>query len=158
MKVKIVNNSTNPLPEYAYDGDSGMDLRAELSLVNEKFLFNTVYENNTITIYPGGRALIPTGIKTSFPKGYEVQIRSRSGLALKNGIFVLNSPGTIDSNFRNFYGVILFNANDEPFIVHQGDKIAQMVLTKVETITWDEVESLEETDRNLGGFGSSGVK
>lgn len=163
MKIPVINKSSNELPAYSHPtGDSGMDLRAELSTINKKFLFDTleIYENNTLSaieIAPGGRALIPTEIYTAIPEGFEIQIRSRSGLALKNGVFVLNSPGTIDANFRNSYGVILFNAGAEPFIVKQGDRIAQAVLVKVETIEWELVESLDETSRNLGGFGSTGV-
>ena len=163
MKIPVINKSSNALPEYAHpEGDSGMDLRAELSTINEKFLFKSaVIKKNDSTIdylaiAPGGRALIPTEIYTAIPNGYEIQIRSRSGLALKNGVFVLNSPGTIDANYRNGYGVILFNAGTETFTVKQGDRIAQAVLVKVETIDWEVVEDLNDTDRGLGGFGSTG--
>lgn len=165
MKIQVINKSSNPLPEYAHPiGDSGMDLMADMRSIQDKFLFNTEVvrnaEDNTIeciSIAPGGRALIPTEIYTAIPVGYEIQIRSRSGLALKKGVFVLNSPGTIDAIYRNGYGVIIMNLGTEPFEVRQGDRIAQAVLVKVEQIEWEPVEVLDETDRNLGGFGSTGI-
>lgn len=164
MKVQVINKSSNPLPEYAHPvGDSGVDLMADMWSIQEKFLFNSEIIRNLdntiayISIAPGGRALIPTEIYTAIPNGYEIQIRSRSGLALKKGVFVLNSPGTIDAGYRNSYGVILMNLGTEPFEVRQGDRIAQAVLVKVEQIEWEIVESLDETDRNLGGFGSTNV-
>ena len=109
-----------------------------------------------IQILPGGRALIPTEIYTAIPMGYEVQVRPRSGLALKHGITVLNTPGTIDADYRNGWGVILMNLGQEPFMVKQGDRIAQGVLAKVEQIEWEEVEELDSTERGLGGFGHTG--
>ena len=115
--------------------------------------------DNTISyiqILPGGRALIPTELYTAIPMGYEVQVRPRSGLALKHGITVLNTPGTIDADYRNGWGVILMNQGTEPFEVRQGDRIAQAVLAKVEQIEWEEVEELDSTDRGLGGFGHTG--
>ena len=165
MKIQVVNKSSNPLPKYAHAvGDSGVDLMADMWGIQGKFLFNSEIIRNPeddtiecISIAPGGRALIPTEIYTAIPNGYEIQIRSRSGLALKKGIIVLNSPGTIDASFRNSHGVILMNLGTEPFEVRQGDKIAQAVLVKVEQIEWETVEFLDETDRNLGGFGSTGV-
>lgn len=165
MQIKVINKSSNELPKYAHPvGDSGVDLRAELSTVSEKFLFNSELitdENNSekvVVINPGGRALIPTELYTEIPIGYEVQIRPRSGLALKNGITVCNTPGTLDASYRNSWGVILINLGTEPFIVHHGDRIAQAVLMKVETIEWNSVETLEDSDRGLGGFGSTNIQ
>lgn len=168
INIQIVNDSNNELPKYATPESSGMDLMADFSKgVNEKFLFNSKYEtnlllsnppipNNVLTIYPGGRALVPTNIKTSFSPDYEMQIRSRSGLALKNGIFVTNGIGTIDADYRNYYGVILTNLGTEPFEIKQGDRIAQAVLMKVEKVNWNVVEELTDSERGLGGFGSTG--
>lgn len=164
MEILVINKSTNELPTYAHIGDSGVDLKAHLQTIDDKFLFNSdkIYNQegdiDSIVIKPGGRALIPTEIYTAIPIGYEVQIRSRSGLALKYAVIVLNEPGTIDSNFRNGYGVILMNLGTEPFEVKQGDRIAQAVLVKVEQIEWKEVESLDDTERGEDGFGSSGIK
>lgn len=165
MQIKVINKSSNELPKYAHPvGDSGVDLRAELSTVSEKFLFNSELitdENNSekvVVINPGGRALIPTELYTEIPIGYEVQIRPRSGLALKNGITVCNTPGTLDAIYRNSWGIILINLGTEPFVVHQGDRIAQAVLMKVETIEWNSVETLEDSDRGLGGFGSTNIQ
>lgn len=163
MEVKVINKSANELPKYETPASAGMDLKADLWNINEKFLFDARVirkEDNTIdhiVIEPGGRALIPTELYTAIPEGYEVQIRPRSGLALKSGITVLNTPGTIDADYRNGWGVILMN-NDtlKSFKVYQGDRIAQAVLNKIEQIEWNEVESLDETDRGLGGFGSTG--
>ena len=163
MKVQVINKSTNELPKYETPASAGMDLKADLWNINEKFLFNSRVirkEDNTIdcvVIEPGGRALIPTELYTAIPMGYEVQVRPLSGLALKHGITVLNTPGTIDADYRNGWGVILMNQGTEPFIVKQGDRIAQAVLAKVEQIEWEEVEELESTER-VGGFGSTGTK
>ena len=159
MKVNIINKNPNGLPKYAKFGDSGMDLMADFSRgLNEDLMWGSAYdeERKKLLIFSGGRCLIPTGIYTSFPPGYEIQVRSRSGLALKSGVFVLNTPGTVDSCFRSQIGVILFNASDEVFEVSQGDRIAQAVLTKVSLIEWNEVDTLNETDRGKGGFGSTG--
>lgn len=161
MIVKIVNESNNENPTYTTPGSSGMDLRADFSKgVNEDFLFGAAMdeERGVLLIFSGGRALIPTNIKTAIPEGYEIQIRSRSGLALKQGVFVLNSPGTIDADYRANYGIILCNIGDDVFEVTQGDRIAQAVLVKVEKAEWENVSDLNETERNLGGFGSSGIK
>ena len=163
MEVKVINKSKNKLPEYVTSGSAGCDLMADFSNV-DTIIANNAFITRTedgsiqhITIRPGGRALIPTNLFTSIPEGYEVQVRSRSGLALKHGIFVLNSPGTIDADYRNGWGVILANFGSSNFEVMQGDRIAQAVLNKAEQITWKEVESLDETERGLGGFGSTGV-
>ena len=161
MKVQIVNDSLNELPKYAKKGDAGMDLRADFSKgVNEDFLFFSAFdeERNTVIIFSGGRALIPTNIHVGIPEGYELQIRPRSGLALKAGITVLNTPGTIDAGYRNSIGVILQNLGEEEFEVAQGDRIAQAVLNKIEKIEWKTVESLDKTERGLTGFGDSGIK
>lgn len=162
MKVQVINKSANELPKYETPQSAGMDLKADLWSIQEKFLFGAqvVYNvDNTIAgiqILPGGRALIPTEIYTAIPTGYEVQIRPRSGLALKQGITVLNTPGTIDADYRNGWGVILMNLGQEPFMVKQGDRIAQAILAKVEQIEWEEVEELDSTERGLGGFGHTG--
>lgn len=161
MEVKVINKSLNPLPVYAKDGDSGVDLRADLSNLDiDKLDYGAAYDDirETLIVFPGGRCIIPTGLYTSFPPGYELQIRPRSGLAIKHGITVVNSPGTIDSGYRNEIGVILMNLGEEPFEVQQGDRIAQAVLTRVSLIEWKEVESLEESDRGKTGYGDSGIK
>lgn len=163
MEVKVINKSANELPKYETPQSAGMDLKADLWSIQEKFLFDSAIIRNMdntiawIVISPGGRALIPTELYTAIPMGYEVQVRPRSGLALKHGITVLNTPGTIDADYRNGWGVILMNQGTEPFEVRQGDRIAQAVLAKVEQIEWKEVETLDETERGLGGFGSSGI-
>lgn len=157
MKINVVNNSNNPLPEYAYKGDAGMDLRADIEHINPDFMFDCSLGEDYILIKPGGRALIPTGLHVSLPEGYEIQIRPRSGLALKKGITCLNSPGTIDCNYRGDIGVILYNASKIAFLVSHGDRIAQAVLNKVENIDFNLVENLDETDRNEAGFGSSNI-
>ena len=159
MEVKIVNDSVNELPKYATTGSSGMDLMADFSKgLNEKFMFGSAWddERKILLIFSGGRCLVPTNIKTAIPEGYEIQIRSRSGLSLKNGVFVTNGIGTIDDDYRNYYGVILSNFGDEVFEIKQGDRIAQAVLMKVEKVDWNVVETLDDTDRGLGGFGSTG--
>lgn len=161
MKINVVNKSTNSLPSYAKDGDAGMDIRADFSRgVQEQFMDGAAYddERKVILLFSGGRCLVPTGIFTAIPKGYEIQVRPRSGLALKSGITVLNTPGTIDSGYRNEYGVILMNLSDELFEIAQGDRIAQIVLKKVEEIEWNLVTDLDESERGQTGFGDSGVK
>lgn len=163
MKVQVIKTTTNELPSYGSVEAAGCDLRADLLLIKEKFLFNTEIirnENNTVKgllIQPGGRALIPTGIQMALPVGYEAQIRPRSGLALKNGISIVNSPGTIDSDYRGDIGIILINHGFEPFMVEQGDRIAQMVITKHVQAEFVEVEELSDTDRGDGGFGHTGT-
>lgn len=164
IEVKVINKSNNPLPAYATSNSAGCDLMADLSSLNkENFKGKNAYlgiepeGNQFLVIRPGGTALIPVGLFTAIPEGYEVQIRPRSGLALKHSISVLNTPGTIDSDYRSEWGVILINHGQEAFIVHQGDRIAQAVLNKVDQIKWNQVESLDETERK-GGFGSTGVK
>lgn len=144
MKIKIVNKSKHPLPEYATPGSAGMDLRANIDA--------------PITLAPGERKLIPTGIYIALPVGYEAQVRPRSGLALKYGITVCNTPGTIDSDYRSQIGVILINLGQEDFVVNDNDRIAQLVIAKHETAEWDVVEELDETERGEGGYGHTGVK
>lgn len=142
MKIKIVNKSRHELPAYSTDLSAGMDLRADLA--QPKIL------------RPGERALVPTGLFVELPHGYEAQIRPRSGLALKKGITVLNTPGTIDSDYRGEIGIILINLSDEDFIINDGERICQMVVSKHETIEWEETERLNETVRGSGGFGHTG--
>lgn len=142
MKVKIINTSAYPTPEYKTEGSAGMDLYA-----------NTTFET---TIAPLQRVLVPTGIYIELPKGYEAQVRPRSGLAAKNGVTVLNTPGTIDSDYRGEIKVILVNLSNEDFVLKPGERIAQMVVAKHERVEWEEVKVLEETERGEGGFGSTG--
>lgn len=142
MIVKIVNQSNNPLPEYSTIHSAGMDLRANLS--------------GPVTLKPLERILVPTGLYIELPAGYEAQIRPRSGLALKKGITVLNSPGTIDADYRGEIGIILINLSNEEFVIQHGERICQMVIAQHEHIGWDAVEVLEETDRGAGGFGHTG--
>lgn len=142
MKIKIINNSHHPLPKYATADSAGMDLRANL--------------DEPITLAPMERRLIPTGLHIALPAGYEAQVRPRSGLALKHGIGVLNSPGTIDADYRGEIGVILVNLSQVPFVVQDGERIAQMVMARHETAEWDLVETLDETERGAGGFGHTG--
>lgn len=144
MKVNITNRSCNELPQYATPLSAGMDLRASLT--------------EPIILKPMERRLIPTGIAIALPAGYEAQVRPRSGLALKKGITVLNSPGTIDADYRGEIGVILINLSQEDFTVNNGDRIAQMVIASYERTEWSLVEALDETERGTGGFGHSGEK
>ena len=143
IKVKIVNTSRNPLPAYQTDGSAGMDVRADLEA--------------PIVIEPLCRRLIPTGLYVAIPHGYELQMRPRSGLALKSGISLVNTPGTIDSDYRGEIGVIIINLSGEPFTVNPGDRICQMVLNRVPQLEWEEVAQLSDTDRGSGGFGHTGV-
>jgi dUTP pyrophosphatase len=144
MKIRIVNHSKHPLPDYETIGSSGMDLRASL---HENICLKTLE-----------RALIPTGLFIELPAGYEAQVRPRSGLAAKKGVTVLNTPGTIDSDYRGEVKVILVNLSNEDFIVHDGERIAQMIISKHEKAEWNLVDELIETDRGAGGFGHTGVK
>lgn len=162
MEIQVIKSTTNELPSYGTPDSAGCDLRAELSLVNKDLLFGAEldagnYTNKSLTIYPGGRALIPTGLKMAIPRGYEGQIRARSGLALKFGISVVNGVGTVDADYRNDIGVILINHGIVPFTVYQGDRIAQLVINKIEQATFKQVDTLDETERGEGGFGHTGV-
>ena len=160
INIPVINKSSNKLPKYAHKGDAGFDLRANVEEIeNSNYFFNAIKLNDvTIILNPGGRVLIPTGLYMAIPEGYELQIRPRSGLALKYGITVVNTPGTIDAVYRGNIGVILMNNGIEPFIIEQGDRIAQGVLNKVEEANLIEAESLDETDRSDSGYGKSGVK
>ena len=160
INIPVINKSSNELPKYAHKGDAGFDLRANVEEIeNDNYLFNAIKFNaTTIILNPGGRVLIPTGLYMAIPEGYELQIRPRSGLALKHGITVVNTPGTIDAVYRGNIGVILMNNGTEHFIIEQGDRIAQGVLNKVEEANLIEAESLDETDRSDSGYGKSGVK
>jgi len=142
MKLKIVNKSTNVLPEYSTQHAAGMDLRANL--------------NDEVILEPFERMLIPTGLFIELPVGYEAQVRPRSGLAIKKGITVLNSPGTIDADYRGEIKVILINLSTEKFVIQHGERIAQMVVAAHECVEWVKVEFLEETTRGEGGFGHTG--
>ncbi|MHA6278945.1 dUTP diphosphatase [Salinimicrobium sp. CAU 1759] len=143
MNVKIINKSGHELPAYETGSSAGMDLRANIS--------------EPVTLAPLARAIIKTGLFIELPVGYEAQVRPRSGLAAKKGITVLNSPGTIDADYRGEIGVILVNLSNEDFTIQDGERIAQMVISRHEHISWKEVDSLEETSRGAGGFGSTGV-
>ena len=142
MKVEIVNRSQYPTPAYATEKSAGMDIKANIE--------------EPVTLAPLERAMIPTGLFIALPDGTEAQIRPRSGLAAKHGISVLNSPGTIDADYRGEIKVILVNLSNEPFVINPGERIAQMVVAKYEKVEWDEVETLDETERGTGGFGSTG--
>ena len=160
INIPVINKSSNELPKYAHKGDAGFDLRANVEEIeNNNYLFNAIrFNTTTIILNPGGRVLIPTGLYMAIPEGYELQIRPRSGLALKHGITVLNTPGTIDAVYRGNIGVILKNDGTKSFIIEQGDRIAQGVLNKVEEANLIEAVSLDETDRSDSGYGKSGVK
>lgn len=142
LNIKIVNHSHHPLPAYATALSAGMDLRANL--------------DSPVVLPPLGRALIPTGLFMAIPAGYEAQVRPRSGLALKKGITLLNTPGTIDADYRGELGVILVNLSNEPFTVNDGERIAQLVVARHEVVEWASVEVLDETERGEGGFGHTG--
>lgn len=143
VPVKIINKSLYPLPQYETSGSAGVDVRANIE--------------TPIRIEPLHRILIPTGLYTEIPEGYEIQVRPRSGLAIKHGISVLNTPGCCDSDYRGEIGVILINLSSDDFVIEPGDRIAQLILNKVEQIDWKPVESLSETDRGAGGFGHTGA-
>ena len=144
VKVSIINRSHHALPSYSTPLSAGMDIRANLS--------------ESITLQPGERRLIPTGLFIALPEGYEAQIRPRSGLALKHGITVLNSPGTIDADYRGEVGIILINHSDKAFVIEDGERVGQMVVAQYNRVEWNETDSLDETERGAGGFGHTGVK
>lgn len=144
MEVKIVNKSAYPLPEYATEHSAGMDLRADIK--------------ESITLEPQKRAMVPTGIYIELPEGFEAQIRPRSGLAAKHGISLVNTPGTIDADYRGEIKVIMVNLSDTPFVLNPGERIAQMVIARYERIKWNLVDELTESERGEGGFGSTGKK
>ncbi len=144
MEVAVINTSQNNLPAYETLSSAGMDVRAAL--------------NEAVTLQPLERKLIATGLFLEIPHGYEVQVRPRSGLAYKNGVTVLNAPGTIDADYRGEVGVLLINLSNEPFTIASGDRIAQLIVAKVEQIEWKSTSQLSETERGEGGFGSTGKK
>lgn len=143
IKVKIINKSHHKMPEYATPQSAGMDVRA--------------YLENPVVLQPLERALIPTGLYIQLPAGYECQIRPRSGLAIKHGISLVNAPGTVDADYRGEIGVIVINLSNEPFVVNDGERICQMVITNYAHVEWEPVDSLDETERGAGGFGHTGV-
>ncbi len=142
MKIHVINKSHHPLPAYSTPLSAGMDLRANL--------------DEPLTLKPGQRQLVPTGLRIALPEGYEAQVRPRSGLALRHGVTVLNTPGTIDADYRGEVGVILINLGGEPFVVNDGERIAQMVIARHERAELEEAETLEQTERGEGGFGHTG--
>lgn len=143
MRVKVINKSKHPLPQYETIASAGMDVRANI--------------DQAITLAPLERSLVKTGLFVEIPIGYEIQVRPRSGLAFKKGITVLNSPGTIDADYRGEIGVLLVNLSSEPFVIEDGERIAQLVLASHEQASWQEVEILGDSDRGQGGFGSTGT-
>ena len=168
MIVNVINKSNNSLPKYETSGSSGVDVRADFSRVSvdnpikvwgdtEIIFKGETHSTTLLRLDPGARALIPTGLFTAIPEGYEIQVRPRSGLALKSGLTVLNTPGTVDASYRNEIGIILINHGTESVWIEDGERIAQFVLAKVDTIEWNVVNFLDETDR-IGGFGSTGTK
>ena len=142
MKIQVVNQSKHPLPEYATEFSAGLDLRANI--------------DEPIELKPLERTLVSTGLFIALPKGYEAQIRPRSGLAFKHGITVLNSPGTIDADYRGELKVLLVNLSNMPFMINDGERVAQMIIAKHEQVSWIETKSLDETERGAGGFGHTG--
>lgn len=144
MKIRIINNGHQPLPVYATEKSAGMDLRANI--------------NGPIVLHPMERRLINTGLHIALPDGFEAQVRPRSGLALKHGVTVLNSPGTIDADYRGEIMVLLINLSQQDFVIRDGERIAQLVVARYEGAQWVEVECLDETERGTGGYGHTGVK
>lgn len=144
LKVKVVNNGNQQLPQYATPQAAGMDLRADIS--------------KPISLHPNERALIPTGLHIQLPEGYEAMVRPRSGLALKHGITVLNTPGCVDADYTGNIGVILINLSNQCFEINAGERIAQLVISPIAQCEWEEVDELENTERGDGGFGHSGIK
>lgn len=144
VKVKVINHSNNELPQYATPMSAGMDLRA--------------FTDEPITIMPGERKLIHSGINIQLPEGYELQVRPRSGLALKHGITLTNAPGTVDADYRGDVGAIVHNLGTEPFVVNNGDRICQIVAKEYVKIEWEETDPLDSTERGEGGFNSTGIK
>ena len=143
MKIRIINKSPHSLPKYETENSAGMDIRA--------------FIKNNINLKPLDRTIVTTGLYLSLPKGYEAQVRPRSGLAIKKGITVLNSPGTIDSDYRGEIGVILINLSNEVFTIKNGDRVAQLIIAKYTSVIWEEAEQLEDSSRGSGGFGSTGI-
>lgn len=144
LKVKIVNKGGHPLPEYETHGSAGMDVRAAIT--------------EPVTLAPGERMLVPTGLRVQLPEGYELQVRPRSGLALKHGITLVNTPGTVDADYRGEIGVIMINLSQTPFVVNPGERIAQFVVKQYTRVEWEPVSEIDETRRGDGGFGHTGVE
>ena len=144
MKIQVINKSKHQLPAYATELSAGMDIRANIA--------------EPITLAPLQRCMVPTGLYISLPQGFEAQIRPRSGLAIKKGITVLNTPGTIDADYRGEICIILINLSSEPFVIEDGERVAQMVIARHEQAQWEQVEILDETERGTGGFGHTGKK
>ena len=144
QKIKVINKGHQPLPQYATPQSAGMDLRANL--------------DNPIVLHPMERCLVPTGLFIALPEGFEAQVRPRSGLALKRGITVLNAPGTVDADYRGEVGVLLINLSQEDFVINDGERVAQMVITRHEQADFEVVAELDETERGAGGYGHTGVK
>lgn len=168
MKVQVVNISNNNLPQYETPASAGLDIRADFSRVTpqnpiktfgdaEVIFSGAAYKKTMLRLEPGSRALIPTGIFTAIPEGYEVQIRPRSGLAIKKGLNVINCVGTIDADYRNEWGIPITNQGFETVWIEDGERICQAILNRVERIEWEQVSELNKTERN-GGFGSTGTK
>ncbi len=143
INVKIINDSSNPLPAYETPSSAGMDVRARL--------------DSPVTLQPLQRALIPTGLRIQLPQGYECQVRPRSGLALKHGISLVNTPGTVDADYRGEIGIIVINLSDQPYTITDGERIAQLVIKEYVHVTWEQVDRIDETERGEGGFGHTGV-
>ena len=143
MKIRIINKSPHSLPKYETENSAGMDIRA--------------FIKNNINLKPLDRTIVTTGLYLSLPKGYEAQVRPRSGLAIKKGITVLNSPGTIDSDYRGEIGVILINLSNEVFTIKNGERVAQLIIAKHTSVVWEEAEQLKDSSRGSGGFGSTGI-
>lgn len=144
VEIKVINGSRHPLPAYSTESSAGMDVRANLE--------------EPITLMPMQRVLVPTGLKIALPQGYECQLRPRSGLALRHGITLVNTPGTVDADYRGEIGVILINLSNEPFVINDGERICQMVISPYTRGNWVTVENLDETERGAGGFGHTGVQ
>lgn len=160
IEVKVINESQNELPKYETEGAAGMDVRAELSLINSKTILKDAFlnEDGDLVVKPLGRAQVPTGLKVAIPSGYELQIRSRSGLAIKKGLIMANSVGCVDSDFRGGICILVLNCSNEDIIIPKGERIAQLVLSPVAQISWEKVEVLSKTERGEGGFGHTGTK
>jgi len=169
MTIKVINNSNNSLPQYETDKAAGLDVRADFSKITpetpiklygdgEVIFGNEIIKTKILRLDPGSRVLIPTGLCVAIPEGYEIQVRPRSGQALKKGITVLNTPGCIDSDYRGEIGVILINQGLESVWIEDGERIAQLILNKIERIEWYVVDTLDKTSRDSNGFGTTGVK
>lgn len=168
VDVKIINKSNNKLPKYETKNSSGLDVRADFSRLtpenpikaygNCQFVFKSEKNNPYLILDPGCRALIPTGLFVSLPEGYKIQVRPRSGLALKEGLSILNTPGTIDADYRGEIGIIIINHGLNPVVIENEERIAQLVLNKIEQINWIESNDLDKTDRGEGGFGHTNLK